>query len=164
MTQDINKNDEIRIAIDNYIKSLSELKRLNVIKNQKDFTSQIGEWISSIIYDGIISTNGKQKDWDMIVNGQMFQIKTHAKSLTSQRKDTDFKYPINSNIDFVIIIIFNQYYKLEKIFKVPFHDAFSLVNRSKSNLVLKWSNLDGIYSENLENIFLKHENLQIFKK
>jgi hypothetical protein len=156
--------NEIRLAFEYYFESLNRLKKLEIIKNQKDFTSQLGEWVASLIYEGKIAENGKQKDWDLKVGSLKYQIKTAAKSITTNRKDCDFKYSVNAEIDYVVIIVFDENYKIEKIYKVPFKVAYDFVNRKNKNLVLKWSVLDKDYSENLEEIYKRIEILKIFKK
>ena len=75
--------------INQFLESYQKLKTIGVIKNQKDFTSQLGEWMASIIYKGEIATNGKQKHWDLKVDNKYYQIKTQAKSSSTSRKNTD---------------------------------------------------------------------------
>lgn len=151
-------------AFEKYFESLDELKKLGVIKNQKDFTSQLGEWVASVIYKGKLAQSGKQKDWDLQVGEEFYQIKTHAKSSTTKRKDTDFKYVEESIINYLIIIVFDENYKIEKIFKVPFKEACKLVDRTKKELVIKWSLLERDFSENLVDIYVQNEILNFFKK
>lgn len=159
----MDKNKEIVVAIKKYLDSLEELKKLGVLKNQKDFTSQVGEWISSIIYRGELAKCGKQVDWDLKSDNILFQIKTHAKSTTSKRRDTGFKYNAASKIDYLVIIVFNQNYKLENIFKISLKEALNFVNKSNIDSVIKWSDLKTKYSENLEEIYKNNEILKIFK-
>ena len=155
--------EEISKAILDYVKALNELKRLKVIKNQKDFTSQLGEWIASIIYGGNLAISGKQEDWDLEVNGTKYQIKTHAKAYSTKRENTDFKYSKGSKIDFIVIIVFDENYKIKKIYKLPFNDAHELVNKDRKELVIKWKDLEEKFTENIDEIVLKNEILTIFK-
>lgn len=156
--------EEISKAILDYVNALNELKRLNVIKNQKDFTSQLGEWIASIIYGGNLASSGKQEDWDLEVNDTKYQIKTHAKSYSTKRENTDFKYSKGSKIDYIVIIVFDENYKIKKIYKVPFNLAHELVNKDRKELVIKWKDLEENYSEDIDEILLKNKILTIFKK
>lgn len=156
--------EEINKAILDYVKALNELKRLNVIKNQKDFTSQLGEWIASVIYGGNLAISGKQEDWDLEVGDLKYQIKSAAKASTTNRKNTDFNYSKEANINFVVIIVFDENYKLEKIYKVPFDIAYELVNKDRKELVIKWKDLEENYSEDINEILLKNKILTIFKK
>lgn len=160
----MSNHNEIKLAFEKYFESLEELKKLGVIKSQKDFTSQLGEWISSLIYEGVFAESGKQPDWDLKVGNLKYQIKSAAKSITTNRKNCDFKYSENAEIDCVVIIVFDENYKIEKIYKAPFKDAYDLVDRKKKYPVLKWSSLDRDYSENLDQIYNKNEVLKIFKK
>jgi hypothetical protein len=138
------------------------LKELGVIKNQKDFTSQLGEWLISEIFNGELAKSGKQRDWDMEIDKKKYQIKTHAKSSTTNRRDTDFKYTLNADIDFFMIVVFNETYKLEKIYKVPFKEAYDLVNRKNIDKVIKWNDLESKYSIDIAKIIETNSNLRIF--
>lgn len=160
----IEMNKEICEAILNYINSFNRLKSLGVLKNQKDFTSQLGEWVASIIYYGEIAVSGKQPDWDLKVNDLKYQIKTHAKATSTNRKNTDFKYKEDADINYLVIIVFDENYKLEKIYKIPFNEAYNLVDRTKKELVIKWSLLERDFSENLDDIYEQNEILKVFKK
>ena len=161
----MNKDElEISMSIHQFLESFQKLKTIGVLKNQKEFTSQLGEWIASIIYKGELSTNGKQKHWDLKVGNKYYQIKTQAKSFTTKRRDTDFTYPENALIDFVIIIVFDEFYKLEKIYKVPFIEAYKLVDRSNKYFVLRWKDLEEDYLENIDVIMEQNPILKILKK
>lgn len=52
-----------------HLKSFSEsfrnLKSVGIIRNKKDFTCQLGEWLVSEIYDGVYAESSIQKDWDI---------------------------------------------------------------------------------------------------
>ena len=156
--------NNIITAFEMYFESLDKLKELGVIKNQKDFTSQLGEWVASVIYKGKLAQSGKQKDWDLQVGEEFYQIEAHAKSSTTKRKDTDFKYTEESSINYLVIIVFDENYKIEKIYKIPFNEAYNLVDRTKKELVIKWSSLDRDFSENLDDIYEQNEILKFFKK
>ena len=156
--------EEIKInAILNHIKSLKELKKLNILKNKKDFNSQLGEWIISILYNGEIAKNGKQKDWDLLIDNKKAQVKCHSKAITSLRKDTDFKYTEIAEIDIFFIIIFDEYYNLETIYKIPFKEALKLKTKTKYP-VIRWNDIDEKYSVDLKKEFLQKKILMNFLK
>lgn len=125
-------------AILQYLNALKKLKDLKIIKNQKDFTSQLGEWLIAELYNGEIAINGKQKDWDIKKDGKHYQVKSHAKSKTTTRSDTDFKYNENAEIDFFIIVIFSDVYELIAIYEIPFNDAFKLKTVKNKYPVIRW--------------------------
>uniref|UniRef100_UPI00404B95B7 hypothetical protein n=1 Tax=Flavobacterium sp. TaxID=239 RepID=UPI00404B95B7 len=135
-------NLERKNAILEYLKALNRLKDLNVIKNQKDFTSQLGEWLIAELFKGELALNGKQKDWDVKVGEQYFQVKSHAKSKTTKRTNTDIYYEENANIDFLIIVIFSEDYKLNELFKIPWKRAFKLITTNNKYPVIRWKDLN----------------------
>jgi hypothetical protein len=51
------KYTETQLALKNYFEALSTLKRLGIVPNKKDFTSQIGEWLVNEIYNGALALN-----------------------------------------------------------------------------------------------------------
>ncbi|WP_417237912.1 hypothetical protein [Bizionia sp.] len=155
------KNDTSEAILD-YIKALKRLKELGVIKNQKDFTSQLGEWLISEIFDGELAESGKQRDWDIKIDKKKYQVKAHAKSTSTNRKNTDFKYSINANIDFFVIVVFDETYKLEKIYKVPFKEAYKLVTWESKDKVIRWKDLEANYVIDLIKIIENKSNLRIF--
>ena len=57
-------------ALRNYINSLKELGELGIATSKKDFTSQIGEWFVSELYDGHRAESANQKDWDIKIGNQ----------------------------------------------------------------------------------------------
>ncbi|WP_282111451.1 hypothetical protein [Maribacter stanieri] len=129
--------------IEAFIDAWKKLKKEKIISNQKDFTSQIAEWLIAELYNGQLAENGKQKDWDLIVDNIKYQVKGHAKSKTSKRRDTDFNYSIESDMDIFIIVVFDEEFKLKNIFKVPKNIIFqnNLMTIRKSGNVISWSKL-----------------------
>lgn len=154
------ETDKKRNAILQYLEALKNLKDLKIIKNQKDFTSQLGEWLIAELLNGEISKNGKQQYWDIKVDDKKYQIKTHAKSITTNRKDTDIKYEENAEIDFLVIVVFSENYKLIDIYKAPWVEAFRLISKTK-NPVIKWSDLNE-YKINLKDEFKNNPLLNTF--
>jgi hypothetical protein len=125
-------------AILQYLEALKNLKDLNIIKNQKDFTSQLGEWLIAELYNGEIAINGKQAYWDIKKDGKHYQVKSHAKSKTTNRSNTDFRYDENAEIDFFIIVIFSDVYKLTAIYEIPFCEALKLKTIENKDPVIRW--------------------------
>ena len=154
---------ERKDAILSYLTALKKLKDLNIIKNQKDFTSHPGEWLVAEFYEGEIAINGKQKDWDVKVNGSFYQVKTHSKADTTKRSDTDFKYSENANIDYFIILVFNENYKLEKFFKIPWKIAFGLKTNGRYP-VIRWKDIPRECEVNIDVELAKNELLSTFIK
>ena len=156
--------DKQHKALQNYFTSLKSLKDLNILINQKDFTSQLGEWIIAELYGAKLATNGKQKDWDMKINNELIQVKSHAKATTTKREDTDFKYKENAEINTFVIVVFNDSYKLKNIYKLPWNEAFRLKTISEKNPVIRWKDIEDIYKLNLEKIAMEKPFLKIFLK
>jgi hypothetical protein len=44
-----------------YLSTLRKVRQLNIALNSKDFTSQLGEWLTDQIFDGKRAESGIQK-------------------------------------------------------------------------------------------------------
>ncbi len=131
----------------NYILNFNSLKNLGIIRNQKDFTGQFGEWVASVLYEADIAVNGIQQDWDLHQGQIKYQVKSHAKATTTNAKWTSVPYDINAEINFLVIVIFNDSFKLERIYKVPFKDVLDLRNEG---MILNWSLLRDFEENDIE--------------
>jgi hypothetical protein len=121
-----------------HLTSLRDLERLGVTTNKKDFTSQIGEWFVSELYDGQRATSGIQKDWDIMVGEKYIQVKTHSKAATTTARWTAVKYNEEAKIDEIITVVFTPDYKLREFYKTPWTEALKLIRRQKDRDVLNW--------------------------
>jgi hypothetical protein len=129
-------------ALENYFNSLKMLKRAGIVKNNKDFTSQLGEWLASEIYGGKLAESGIQKYWDFEAEREYYQVKTHAKAETTTARWSSIKNDPACTAHYVIIIVFNHEYKLKEFYNIPwgecrkniFHDSVTW-NRIKEFLI-----------------------------
>jgi hypothetical protein len=136
------KNTEkLKIAFENYFNALNELKALGVTKNKKEFTSQLGEWFVETLFDGKRSENGIQKYWDLDCVLGKIQVKTHAKATSTKARWSAIKYDVDSNVDYVAILVFTEDYKLREFYKVPWINCLNLIRRNKDSDVLMWDHL-----------------------
>lgn len=124
-------------ALTQYFDSLKRLREVGVLKNSKDFTGQLGEWLASSIYNGRLSDNGIQPYWDFCANGLKYQVKTHAKAATTNRTSTDIKMNPAADVDQVVIIIFDENYKLQCIYNAPYKECLPLIKNGS----LSWKKL-----------------------
>ena len=135
--------EEIRKNLDLYLTSYEKLKSLGVITNRRDFTSQIGEWFVSNLTKGKISSNGIQKDWDLIINDSKIQVKSHSKaSTTSARWSSVKNYNKNSEIDYLAILVFDVSYKIQDFYFLSWHNALNLIRVQKHDRIINWSDLN----------------------
>lgn len=132
---------ELKMALNDYFQSLKKLQEIGVTTNKKDFTSQIGEWLAEKIYNGQRAASGIQKYWDIEAEDGKIQVKTHSKSKTTTARWSAIKYDIDANVDFVVIIVFSEDYKLNEFFKIPWKDCLNLIRRNKDRDVLMWDHL-----------------------
>ncbi len=132
---------ELKTALNNYFQSLKRLQDIGVTTNKKDFTSQIGEWLIEKIYNGQRAESGIQKYWDIETEFGKIQVKTHSKSKTTKARWSAIKYDIDSNVDFVVIIVFSEDYKLNEYYKIPWKNCLNLIRRNKDRDVLMWDHL-----------------------
>ena len=159
------KNDsknEIGQAFADYFKALKKLRDLKILKNKRDFTSQLGEWIVSEMYGADFSSNGKQKDWDLKFGEKRIQVKTHSKANTSKRSNTDFKYRDDAVIDIFVIVIFDEDYKLKNIYEIPWRIAQELKSQNTRDIVIRWSEIPENYRVDLSERFSKNQLLLSF--
>lgn len=97
---------------------------MGVIRNKKDFTSQLGEWLVAELYGGISAESSSQKDWDVKVGADLFiQVKTHAKAIGNNNRWTGIKYKKDAQINELVIIVFTHDYKLREFYKIPWNLA-----------------------------------------
>jgi hypothetical protein len=125
-----------------FIKAYKKLKEFGLLRNQKDITGQLGEWLASEILSAKISSNGIEKDWDLYKEegGKpvYYQVKAHAKSDSTNARWTRFEYSSDAQIDYLIVVVFSQDYALREFYKVPFQDAIEL---RTDGFVLNWSKI-----------------------
>ena len=156
----------IKTSINNYFSALEKLKELKIILNSKDFTGQIGEWLASIVYNGIRSENGIQKDWDMISDGKYYQVKSSAKSKTTTARWSKIEYNDSAKIDFLIIIVFSEKYELLEFYEIPWENAkpkIKTTGKKKMESSISWSDVTD-YKLDLQELKRKNDVLSVFIK
>jgi len=153
-------NSEIKEAFENYFSALRKLRELGVSKNQRDFTSKLGEWLVEVVFDGKRSESGIQKFWDVEAGSEKIQVKTHAKAENTTARWSAIKYDENAETTSVIIIVFSSDYKLKEFYKVPWTECIKLISRNKDRDVLNWNKLKD-YNENFREL-PKQDILSIF--
>jgi hypothetical protein len=158
--QKMNDFERIEDIFSDFIKTYNKLKENGVLRNQKDITGQLGEWVASKIYEAKISNNGINKDWDLKdADGKLYQVKSHAKSSSTSAKWSKVDYSSDAKIDYIVIVVFDQNYVLNDIYRVPFTEA---VNKRTYNLILNWSQISDFKEPNLDAILEKH-NISFLK-
>jgi hypothetical protein len=147
----INGNpDEMSELFISFIESYNALKEIGILRNQKDITGQLGEWVASVFFEANIATNGINQFWDLKdEHGIKYQVKSHAKALTTEANWTRIEYQTDAPINFIVIVVFDPSYKLRKIYKIPFQEA---LNRRTSGNVLNWSRVAQFRLENLKEL------------
>jgi hypothetical protein len=128
-------------ALISYFKAYERLKKLGVILNQKDFTSQIGEWLVEVLYEGKRAKSGIQRDFDVETENDFIQVKTHAKASTTKARYSRLKMDIDSLATRVVIVVFTQEYKIMEIYDVPKKDCLCLLRNEKDGSILYWNDL-----------------------
>jgi len=141
---------EKKKAIENFLQCLQKLNELKIFNSQRDFTSQLGEWLIAEMYNAELAESGKQKDWDMKVGQTKIQVKTHSKAKTTKRANTDFKYDENANINIFIIVVFTDGYKLKTIYVLPWKVALKLKTTHTKDPVITWSQIPNEYIVDLD--------------
>ena len=166
-----NQNEEIQFQNENringnlehmselftsFIESYAALKEIGILRNQKDITGQFGEWIASVLFDANIATSGNNQFWDLEdALGNTYQVKSHAKALTTDARWSRIEYPFDAPIKFIVIVVFDPSYKLQELYKIPFQEA---LNHRTAGYVLNWSRVNQFRLENLNNL-LQQKNL-----
>ncbi len=144
------------VLFTSFIESYNALKEVGILRNQKDITGQLGEWVASVIFDANISANGINQFWDLEnADGIKFQVKSHAKSLTTNARWTPIEYSTDAIINYIVIVVFDPNYKLLELYKIPFNEA--LARRTDRN-ILNWSQVVHFKIENLNDL-LQEKNL-----
>jgi hypothetical protein len=147
-------SDDVSNSFLNFKNSYNQLKKLGLLRNQKDLTGQFGEWVASKLYNAKISENGINKDWDLKDNdGIYYQVKSHAKSPTTTARWSQVDYAAEAKIDFVIIVIFDQNYKLNQLFKVPFKEV---LKQRTDKFILNWSRISAFKEKKIVELLHQH--------
>ena len=148
--------DEMFESFTSFIASYSALKEIGILRNQKDLTGQIGEWVASVLFDAKIATSGNNQFWDLEdASGNKFQVKSHAKALSTNARWSRIGYQSDAPINFIVIVVFDPNYKLQEIYEIPFQEA---LNHRTSGYVLNWSRVNQFRIQNL-NERLHQKNL-----
>lgn len=134
-------NIKLQNAFKNYFSALEELNKLGVTQNKKDFTPQLGEWLVETLYNGKRAENGIQKYWDVKVNNELIQVKTHAKSKTTSARWSSISLDEHAELNTVVIIVFSEDYKLREFYKISWTDCINNISQLKSGDVLYWDHL-----------------------
>jgi hypothetical protein len=130
-----------------FIDSYNRMKEQGILRNQKDITGQLGEWVASILFDAEIAANGINAYWDLEdAEGKKYQVKSHAKALTTSARWSKIEYAADAPIDFIIIVVFDPSYKLQELYKVPFEAALQL---RTGRFILNWSQIIPFMEGNL---------------
>jgi hypothetical protein len=133
-----------------FIESYNSLKEVGILRNQKDITGQLGEWVASVIFDANIAINGINQFWDLEnEEGIKFQVKSHAKSLTTNARWTPIEYSTDAIINYIVIVVFDPNYKLRELYKIPFNEA---LDRRTDRNILNWSQVVHFKIENLSRL------------
>ena len=145
-----------------YIEISANLKSVGILRNKKDFTSQVGEWLVSELYDGTFAESSTQKDWDIKVGNDFFiQVKAHAKAIDNPNRWTEIKYGSDAKISELIIIVFTHDYKLKEFYKLPWKIAQTKISEDKTRRLIRWNHISefkvefkSLPKQNLVKLFL----------
>jgi hypothetical protein len=152
---------EIQIAMLDYLTALRKIRQLNIAPNSKDFTSQLGEWLTEQLFDGKRAESGIQKSWDVIAENKKIQVKTHAKAKTTNARWSYIKFDIQADLDELIIIVFSDEYKLKEFIKVNWSKALPLIKHEKDGDKIYWNHLKEFQVE--INELPKQEIISLFR-
>ncbi|MCK9291498.1 MAG: hypothetical protein WCR58_12005 [Bacteroidales bacterium] len=140
----INELKDKEQTLKNFFNAMKELREQGILINNKDFTSQIGEWLVEMIFEGKRADSGIQKGWDIDVKGKHIQVKTHAKAETNKSRFSVVNKESAEEIDELIIVVFTSDYKLKSFYKVPWGVASPLIilrgKKSQKNII-NWSSI-----------------------
>ena len=144
----IEGSDALAKVFSGFIHSYNQLKQHRILRNQKDITGQLGEWVASVLFNARIAENGINQFWDLIdTAGLKYQVKAHAKASTTLARWSRIEYQEDAPINFIVIIVFDPNYKLLELFKIPFSEAMRLRTDS---LILNWSQVKQYRLDNLD--------------
>lgn len=118
---------EVVFAIRMLQLSQSLLRSQGVLRNKKDITSQLGEYVVLELFGGELAESGNQEGWDLIdADGLKVQVKSHAKAESNDAKYTPIKYT-ERKFDDLCIVRFTPNYSDVVIHRLSFDEAFGLV-------------------------------------
>jgi hypothetical protein len=152
----MNKNS--KKALDAFFQSLNYLRSNNILKNNRDFTSQLGEWLVEQLFNGVRSQIGNQPGWDVKSDdGSLIQVKTHAKALSTSARWSMIQNVVISSVDYYIILVFTPSYELREFYQISREDCMNLILKSKNKKTLYWNNLSQyrLYRKDFSNSYLE---------
>lgn len=132
----------IQQHLKSYVEISANLRSVGILRNKKDFTSQVGEWLVAELYDGTFAESSTQKDWDIKVGNDLYiKVKAHAKEFSNSTRWTKIKYGSGSKISELIIVVFTHDYKLKEFYKLPWSIALTKISESKAKKVIRWNHI-----------------------
>lgn len=130
------KYQEIKETVQIYIQAKKKLRELDVLRSER-LTGEFGEWFAEKLTSANRAPSTTQSGWDLIRDGEKFQVKTHAKSESNKARWTEWKYS-EKKFDFLVLLIFSQELSLREAYIIPYEIAEKRINKNLKQVVLKW--------------------------
>jgi hypothetical protein len=137
----MDRNDEIRQGLEDLFKAMKRLRELGVLNQNRDITSQVGEWLVEALFDGRRAENGINKDWDVQVGSRYVQVKTHAKAAKNTARLSSVTYGSDARIDELMICVFSSDYRLKEFYRVPWQECLPLIRMEKDGGKVYWNHI-----------------------
>lgn len=126
-------------SLEDFFLALNNLRKTDITNSKHDFTSQVGEWLTAILYGGERAAIANQRDWDVRSGSIYYQVKAHAKAETNPARTSSVKYAEEAQIDFLVIVVFTFDYKLKEFYKIPWAEALHKITVTPKKSYLRWN-------------------------
>lgn len=129
----------VKKSLEDFFVALNSLRATGITNSKHDFTCQIGEWLTAVLYGGERATIANQRDWDVKSGETYYQVKAHAKAEKNTARTSSVKHREHAQTDFLVIVVFTFDYKLKEFYKIPWQDALPKITVTSKKSYLRWN-------------------------
>ncbi len=111
---------EIRTAIDQYVVALKQLKKLGVVRTERNVQGDYAEWLVAQKFGLELSENPVQKGWDgKDAKGKLYQIKARTVRDLSTPTSFDGHYDTDPSFDNLVCVFLDRELNVLQILCLP---------------------------------------------
>jgi hypothetical protein len=138
--KDIDNLEIAQFFIKGYILSRQGLKKLGILRSERNLQSDYAEWLVSKLLVLKLESNKVQKGYDAIdAKGIKYQIKSRI--VENMNKNTSFDlHNIDQKFDYLVCVFFSYEFDILGIIRTSYEVANELGKQTKSTFRFRWNN------------------------
>ncbi len=129
--------DTILTALDGIASGMRTLNTLGVIRSRR-FVSDYGEWLVTQIFGGTRADSKTQKGWDIELNGERIQVKTHSKAADNPNRWSSVS-GAPEDFDSLAVVVLDESFWVKDVYKIPSDRLQEVMDRTTNKVM--WSDL-----------------------